>query len=196
MSDNADIVRAGIRIHPDEPADVMVDLKQRALAALDAMEARERDLVAERDEARQEAADMTAGQTAALARARAAEAEVERLRNKHAEGADLIMSGDTSVSGEVFRYCIYCGTDCHEDDPEHGPDCPYTTGLWPVTEKTLGIRGPDDPYAHGMRCMDCGEEFKVGDVYAHRPTEEGDVFEIVCIGCRVLSPDSGNGWLP
>ena len=80
MSDNADIVRAGIRIHPDEPADVMVDLKQRALAALDAMEARERDLVAERDEARQEAADMTAGQRGALARAWAAEAEVKRLR--------------------------------------------------------------------------------------------------------------------
>ena len=34
----------------------------------------------ERDEAQQEAADMTAGQSAALARARAAEAEVERLR--------------------------------------------------------------------------------------------------------------------
>jgi hypothetical protein len=41
--DHVDIVRAGIRIHPDEPDDVMVDLKQRALAALDA-------LVAERHE--------------------------------------------------------------------------------------------------------------------------------------------------
>jgi hypothetical protein len=44
MSDHADVVRAGIRIHPDEPTDVMVDLELRAIAALDR-------LVAERDAA-------------------------------------------------------------------------------------------------------------------------------------------------
>lgn len=56
-----------------------------------------------------------------------------------------------------------------------------------VTERDLGIRGPNDPYAHGMVCMDCGTPFAVGDSYAHRQTED-DVFEVVCIGCAVLNP--------
>lgn len=56
-----------------------------------------------------------------------------------------------------------------------------------VTERDLGIRGPNDPYAHGMVCMDCGTSFAVGDSYAHRQTED-DVFEVVCVGCAVLNP--------
>lgn len=74
-----------------------------------------------------------------------------------------------------------------QDEPEHGDECPATTGLWPVTPEVLGMRGPDDPYAHGMVCMDCGGEFKVGDVYAHREVSE-DIREVVCVGCRVLNP--------
>lgn len=76
------------------------------------------------------------------------------------------------------------------DDFEHGPECPSTTGLWPVTAADLGERGPNDPYAHGMICMDCEVAFKVGDLYALRPTDDDDVFEIVCVGCRVLNPEA------
>jgi hypothetical protein len=54
--------------------------------------------------------------------------------------------------------------------------------------ESLGMRGPDDPYAYGMICMDCGVEFKLGDVHARRQVEE-DVFEVVCLGCRVLNPE-------
>jgi hypothetical protein len=72
MSDNADIVRAGIRIHPDEPADVMVDLKQRALAALDA-------LVAERAEWERNCLGEVGLREIQGNRAEAAEAEVARL---------------------------------------------------------------------------------------------------------------------
>ena len=81
MTDNADIVRAGIRIHPDEPTDVMVDLELRAFAALVA-------LVVERPEARAayqrevEAFRALGGSNLmqAIARAEAAEAENVRLR--------------------------------------------------------------------------------------------------------------------
>ena len=49
VSNNAVTVRAGIRIHPDEPTDVMLDLESRALVALEAMVERERALVAKLD---------------------------------------------------------------------------------------------------------------------------------------------------
>lgn len=91
------------------------------------------------------------------------------------------------MSEDPHRYCVYCMADCSEGDPEHAADCPSTTGLFPVTGADLGIRGPDDPYAHGMTCMDCGAEFKVGDFYAQRQVES-HLFEIVCVGCSVLNP--------
>lgn len=102
---------------------------------------------------------------------------------------------------DPFRYCVYCGADCYvewydggapeyADEIAHEPDCATVIGLYPVTPAVLGMRGPDDPYAHGMVCMDCGVEFKVGDVYAHRPTDQRDVFEVVCVGCRVLNPEA------
>ena len=103
------------------------------------------------------------------------------------------------MTDDPFRYCAHCGVDCYEPgaedgshdyaDVEHKPDCPSVTGLWPVTMEMLGMRGPDDPYAFGMRCMDCGVEFKLGDVYAHREVAE-DVREVVCVGCRVLNPEA------
>lgn len=91
-----------------------------------------------------------------------------------------------------FRYCIYCGVDCEEYEPDHGGHCPTITGLYPVTPKFLGERGPNDPYAPGAACMDCGTAFKVGDFYAHRQIAD-DVIEVVCIGCRVLNPEADDG---
>lgn len=91
---------------------------------------------------------------------------------------------------DPFRWCIWCGCDCYEDEPQHTPDCASVTGLRPVTARELGMRGPHDPYAYGMSCMDCGEPFKVGDMSALRPTGEPDVFEAVCVGCRILNPES------
>jgi hypothetical protein len=91
---------------------------------------------------------------------------------------------------DPYRWCIYCGCDCYDDEPEHRPDCASLTGLRPIRPRDLGMRGPNDPYAHGMRCMDCGDLFKLGDFSALRPTEEGHVFEVVCVGCRVLNPES------
>lgn len=102
---------------------------------------------------------------------------------------------------DPFRYCVYCGADCYvvwykdgppdyrdPDEVEHEAECPAVTGLFPVTMRDLGMRGPHDPYAHGMRCMDCGSEFQLGDFYAHRPSGEmPEVMETVCVGCRVLS---------
>lgn len=86
------------------------------------------------------------------------------------------------MTDDDFRYCIHCAADCWEDEPEHGPGCPSVTGLWPITEREL--------QPAGMVCMDCGDEFKVGDTYALRPTATDDIFEIVCLGCRVLNPEA------
>lgn len=101
------------------------------------------------------------------------------------------MSDETE---DRFRWCIYCKADCWLDaeDQEHATDCPQTTGVWPVTERDLGIRGPDDPYAHGMKCMDCEADFKVGDHYTHRPIGDHPLlpgmdpipgYEVICLGC-------------
>lgn len=97
------------------------------------------------------------------------------------------------MSEDPFRFCVYCRADCYEDEPEHAGDCPSVTNVWPVTEKDLGMRGPDDPYAHGMGCVDCGEQFKVGDSYSLRTVAEADrglpgvqgaaVCHVICLGC-------------
>ena len=96
---------------------------------------------------------------------------------------------------DPFRWCA-CGADCYADEPEHTDECPSVTGVYPVTEQDLGIRGPNDPYAHGMRCMDCEADFKVGDHYTHREVEASNpllpgiegaaVYEVVCLGCAAL----------
>ena len=94
------------------------------------------------------------------------------------------------MTDDPYRYCVDCGVDCHEDEPEHGPECPQTTGLWPVDEKTLNItecpachhRFP----LHGMVCMDCGAEFHLGDFHALRYTAS-DMAEVVCLGCAALT---------
>ena len=89
-----------------------------------------------------------------------------------------------------YTLCIYCGVDCEGyNESEHSAICPLATGLYLVTPDALGYRGPNDPYAHGMSCMDCGDAFSVGDIYALRVIEGDDVcFEVVCVGCRVLNP--------
>lgn len=93
---------------------------------------------------------------------------------------------------DQFRWCVHCGADCYGDETAHADDCPSVTNVWPVTEQNLGIRGPDDPYAHGMLCTDCEAEFKLGDHYTHRLVGEGamapgmpecPIYEIVCLGC-------------
>jgi len=49
------------------------------------------------------------------------------------------------------------------------------------------MRGPHDPYAHGMCCMDCGVAFKVGDFYTHRAIDD-NAGEVVCLGCAIVNP--------
>lgn len=102
---------------------------------------------------------------------------------------------DEAQFEDRYRWCVYCGTDCWEDEPEHGPDCPSTTGLWPVEAEHLGPLATCPKCAHewrlyGMTCAECGVEFKEGDLVAHQTTDRDDVVVIVCLGCRVLHPSS------
>lgn len=91
---------------------------------------------------------------------------------------------------DPFRWCIYCGSDCEEGETDHAPDCPSNTGLYPVSAQDLGMRGPRDPYAHGLCCAECGSELRVGDYRTHQRTERDDVFVTVCVGCQILHPET------
>lgn len=113
---------------------------------------------------------------------------------------------------DPFRYCALCGVDCYhadyiepdegeprhydpdnyDPDVEHMSDCPSVTGLYPVTAAVLGLvtcPACSHEFGHGMVCMDCGDEFHVGDLFAHRQSAP-DICEVVCLGCRVLNPEA------
>ena len=73
-------IRCGLHIHPDEPGDIVVDLRLRALAALDALVVRCEKAEAERDQYRREWEAYARQALRAEARAEDAEAENARLR--------------------------------------------------------------------------------------------------------------------
>jgi hypothetical protein len=99
------------------------------------------------------------------------------------------------VSGDLYRFCVFCGADCHADEPDHAAECPSTTGVFPVREEDFGPKcvhcgkGAFGP----MHCMDCGSELGLGDHYMHREIDPGDpllggaagasISEIICVGC-------------
>lgn len=66
-------------------------------------------------------------------------------------------------------HCVYCLVDCSGEEPGHGPGCPNVTGVWPTEV-------PD------AACCACGE--LLGDFHALRATEEADVYDTVCLGCK------------
>jgi len=102
-----------------------------------------------------------------------------------------------AAMSDPYRFCIYCEADCYEEDPEHGDDCPSTTGVFPVTKRMLVSINAEGELEHsGMRCMDCADPLAVGDHYAHRHVvpgwlpgmmAEADVCEVICLGCAALA---------
>lgn len=74
-------------------------------------------------------------------------------------------------------------------NPDHANTCPAVTGVWPIREEDA------DPCPHcgrdtrAMACMDCGADLVVGDYYATRDIETGDLAvrpeygEVICLGC-------------
>src|SRR5690349_4544676 len=91
--------------------------------------------------------------------------------------------------------CIFCAASgCVDDTVQHGPECPFTTGMWPVDDEM--VRRETD-------CMACGERFKAGEVYAEVKADSwpvqgfvnsivaewehmGDVSLTVCLPCAAL----------
>ena len=86
---------------------------------------------------------------------------------------------------DLFRWCIYCGADCYEDEPEHDAACPMLTGLYPVREEELGRCSSCGHPERMTLCADCEQALDVGDFYLYRQLEDAgpDVFEKVCVGC-------------
>jgi hypothetical protein len=99
-------------------------------------------------------------------------------------------------AGEPFRWCVYCGADCHEDDPQHAADCPSNTGVFVVRDEDCGpacVHCGRRAHGDGIRCTSCGTDLAVGDRYMHREVEPGDpgglgveaasINEVICVGC-------------
>lgn len=54
--------------------------------------------------------------------------------------------------------CIFCSANgCETGTADHGIECPFTTGMWPVDEWMLD---------HEINCMACEERFQAGETYA------------------------------
>ena len=115
-----------------------------------------------------------------------------RERRVGSELSEASAAGEEVSDDDRFRYCVWCKVDCYEDEPEHADDCPQTTGLRPVREEDLGptCAHCGKPSLGGIRCMDCGEEIKVGEFYVLRNVDDRDevggnpfVGEVICVGC-------------
>ena len=78
---------------------------------------------------------------------------------------------------DPFRYCIHCQADCYADEVEHTAECPFTTGVFPITERDL-----TPPTWAPPACCRCDHEFVLGDSYHHIEVEDS-VYEMVCAGC-------------
>lgn len=94
------------------------------------------------------------------------------------------------MSADPYRYCVYCQADCYADEPEHGPECPSSTGIYVVeVHPHCGTCSCD----HAILCSECDVVLNVGDSYMHRTIEQGDpllpglegadVREPICVGC-------------
>lgn len=79
----------------------------------------------------------------------------------------------------TYRFCKWCGCDCDdfpEAKPEHIPECPFETGMFPVSAQDM---------RNHLQCMDCDELFKPGDYYV-QVREDKDIADVVCLGCGAL----------
>lgn len=91
--------------------------------------------------------------------------------------------------------CIFCSASgCVDGSVEHGVECPFTTGMWPVDDEMI---------RRDVNCMACHERFKKGDLCAEvradwLPTSGivnsivaeweriGDVSLTLCLPCAAL----------
>jgi hypothetical protein len=94
---------------------------------------------------------------------------------------------------ERYRWCIYYHADCwpEPDNQQHTPDCPHTTGLYPVTEDMVGDRCS---YGDG----ECDHVFRLGEFYMDTEViDDGRdrTVTVACIGCahREAVPSGGDG---
>jgi hypothetical protein len=105
----------------------------------------------------------------------------QHLEDEHSE----------ELGGDRYRWCIHCGADCwlEEENQEHGPECPVTTGRWPFTAAD---------FEHGCLCGQCDYAFQEGDVYAlidsstGQPAARPHIGEIVCMDCALNAFALGN----
>lgn len=90
-----------------------------------------------------------------------------------------------------FRYCIWCGVDCEQDEPEHTAECPSTTGVQTVTAEDLRCPGCRTTIT-GMRCGgECGTQFQEGDHFTYAQDPDTDLHVIICLGCAAQRAIAG-----
>lgn len=80
--------------------------------------------------------------------------------------------------------CVHCGVPVPhaEADVKHGPGCPSTTNLWPVTPGHVAV---------GACCSRCSGQLALGDFYVRlrlAVAEDGRlVHEVVCVACAAAA---------
>lgn len=78
------------------------------------------------------------------------------------------------------RPCVHCGAAWFGEafpDPDHSPECPMVTGLYPVTADDIGCI-----------CAGCGAPFKIDGAKVERVVSKHRDFTVVvlvCVGCAV-----------
>jgi hypothetical protein len=92
--------------------------------------------------------------------------------------------------------CVFCAaTGCLNGSAEHGQECPFTTGMWPVTEEDI---------RREACCAACEQPFAIGDLtaqvtdmanpavggaldlMAQMGAEPSEVTFTVCLGCAAM----------
>lgn len=89
-------------------------------------------------------------------------------------------------SDDYLRWCVYCGADCFVPPgrQSHRDSCPTVTGAYPVE---------GDDVLMGLRCMDCGRAFGMGDYYVERElldeclTSGVAMSAVVCLTCAAAA---------
>lgn len=94
------------------------------------------------------------------------------------------MDIDYDPLADQFRWCVYCQADCwpEPENQQHMPDCPTSTGLYPVLPQDI------NPWGDYGGCTACHTPFQLGDRYvlANPDTEQVDGSTsgfVLCVGC-------------
>lgn len=93
--------------------------------------------------------------------------------------------------------CVFCSTaGCANGTAQHGTDCPFTTGMWPIDEEALRretvCAACDEPFALGDLCAEVSDMTHPAVARAVELAEAMGAERVsfaVCLPCAALDRD-------